>query len=100
MKLDPKEIAGWKLSDQHLEDAIRELRHDLEACENAGRLSHLNSRQALSLVKALAGHSEAIARQVEVKTTTVTHIAKDRGTIGPQHEPVDPGRDATQRRTA
>jgi len=26
MKLDPNEIAGWKLSDQHLEDAIRELR--------------------------------------------------------------------------
>ena len=26
MKLDPKEIAAWKLSDQHLEDAIRELR--------------------------------------------------------------------------
>jgi hypothetical protein len=76
------------------------LRHDLEACENAGRLSHLNSRQALSLVKALAGYSEAIARQVEAKTTAVTHIAKDRGTIGPQHEPVDPGRDATQRRTA
>ena len=24
------------------------LRHDLEACENAGRLTHLNSRQALS----------------------------------------------------
>ena len=26
MKLDPKEIADWKLSDQHLEHAIRELR--------------------------------------------------------------------------
>src|ERR1700759_681692 len=26
MRLDPEEIAGWKLSDQHLEDAIRELR--------------------------------------------------------------------------
>jgi ectoine hydroxylase-related dioxygenase (phytanoyl-CoA dioxygenase family) len=26
MKLDPNEIADWKLSDQHLEDAIRELR--------------------------------------------------------------------------
>jgi hypothetical protein len=76
------------------------LQHDLEACENAGRLSHLNSRQALSLVKALAGYSEVIARQAEAKTTAVTHIANDRGTIGHQHEPVDPGRDATQRRTA
>jgi ectoine hydroxylase-related dioxygenase (phytanoyl-CoA dioxygenase family) len=26
MRLDPKEIAAWKLSDQHLEDAIRALR--------------------------------------------------------------------------
>src|SRR5579859_5614699 len=26
MELDPNEIANWKLSDQHLEDAIRELR--------------------------------------------------------------------------
>jgi len=26
MRLDPNEIAAWKLSDQHLEDAIRELR--------------------------------------------------------------------------
>jgi hypothetical protein len=75
-------------------------RHDLEACENAGRLSHLNSRQALSLVKALAGYSEVIARQVEAKTTAVTHIANDRGTLGPQHAPVDPRRDATQRRRA
>ena len=26
MRLDPEEIAAWKLSDQHIEDAIRELR--------------------------------------------------------------------------
>jgi hypothetical protein len=50
---------------------VPSLKSDLEACENAGRLTHLNPRQALALVKALAGYSEVIARQAESSTTTV-----------------------------
>jgi hypothetical protein len=80
--------------------AAQPLKHDLEACENAGRLTNLNSRQALTLVKALAGYNEAIAQQAESSTTTVAYPAKDRGNIGPQHEHADSGRDAGQRRTA
>ena len=76
------------------------LKHDLEACENAGRLTNLNPRQALTLVRALAGYNEAIAQQAESSTTTVAYPAKDRGNIGPEHEHADSGRDATQRRTA
>ena len=72
------------------------LQRDLEACENAGRLTSLNPRQALSLVKALAGYSEAIAQQAETSTTTVAYLAKDRGTIGTEHEPAD----SAQRHTA
>ena len=76
------------------------LQRDLEACENAGRLSSLNPRQALTLVKALAGYNELVARRAESSTTTVTHLANYRGTIGPEHEHVETGRDPTQRRTA
>jgi hypothetical protein len=76
------------------------VRHDLESCENAGRLTHLNSRQALTLVKALAGYSEVIARQAEAKTTTVAYIGKDRGTLGSQHESIDSGSDTRQHRPA
>jgi hypothetical protein len=65
------------------------LQRDLEACENAGRLTSLNPRQALTLLKALAGHSEAIAQQAETSTTAVAYCVKDRGTIGPEHEPAD-----------
>jgi hypothetical protein len=65
------------------------LQHDLEACQNAGQLTSLNPRQALTLVKALAGYSEAIARQAETSTTTVAYLAKDRGTIGTEHEPAE-----------
>jgi hypothetical protein len=72
------------------------LQHDLEACENAGRLTHLNPRQALALVKALAGYSEAVVQQAESSTTTVAYLAKDRGTIGPEHEHAD----SAARRTA
>jgi hypothetical protein len=75
------------------------LQRDLEACENAGRLSYLNPRQTLALVRALARYSEAIERQTESSTTTVPYIAKHRGIIGPEHES-DFGRDAAQRRTA
>jgi ectoine hydroxylase-related dioxygenase (phytanoyl-CoA dioxygenase family) len=47
MRLDPKEIAAWKLSDQHLEDAIRELRVTgyviFEGILDAPRVQHLHS---------------------------------------------------------
>lgn len=76
------------------------LQHDLEACEDAGRLSKLSPRQALTLVRALAGYNEAVARQAESSTTAVTYLAKDRGTIGPQHEHADTPRDNAERRTA
>jgi hypothetical protein len=78
--------------------AAPSLEKDLQACEGAGRLTHLNPRQALTLVKALAGYNESIARQTESSTTAVTHLAKDRGTIGPQHE--HPDSHSGQRRTA
>ena len=46
MRLDPEEIAGWKLSDQHLEDAIRELRVTgyviLESVLDAPRVQELH----------------------------------------------------------
>ncbi|HEY3988978.1 MAG TPA: DUF4350 domain-containing protein [Acidobacteriaceae bacterium] len=76
------------------------LRSDLEACENARRLTHLKPRQALTLVKALAAYSEWITRQTESSTTAVTYPAKDRDTIGPEHEHTDSRRDSPQRRTA
>ncbi|HEY1963794.1 MAG TPA: DUF4350 domain-containing protein [Acidobacteriaceae bacterium] len=72
------------------------LQRDLEACENAGRLSNLNPRQALTLVKALTGYDEAIKRQAEASTTAVAYLVKDRGTIGTEHEPAE----SIQRRTA
>jgi hypothetical protein len=76
------------------------LQRDLEACENAGRLTNLKPRQALALVKALAGYNEQIARQADSSTKTVPSLAKDRGTIGPQHEHTDSRRNPTGRRTA
>lgn len=76
------------------------LQHDLEACENAGRLTHLKPRQALTLVRAVAGYSEMIARLAQANTVTVAYPGKDRGTIGPEQEPDNTGRDATRRRTA
>jgi Domain of unknown function (DUF4350) len=76
------------------------LQHDLEACENAGRLTNLKSRQALTLVRALAGYDELIARQAESSTNTVAYPAKDRETIGPEHEHAHAGRDAAPRHTA
>jgi hypothetical protein len=75
------------------------LQRDLEACENAGRLSSLNPRQALTLVKALAGYNEMVARRAEASATTVTHLANHRGTIGPEHEHANTRRDPAQRRT-
>jgi hypothetical protein len=84
---------------------VPSLKNDLEACESAGRLTHLNPRQALALVKALAGYSEVIARQAESSTTTVAYLAKDHalpngGTIGAEDENADTGRDSAQRHTA
>jgi hypothetical protein len=76
------------------------LQRDLEACENAGRLSSLNPRQALTLVKALAGYNELVTRRAESDTTTVTYLANYRGTIGPEHEHAETRRDPAQRRTA
>jgi hypothetical protein len=76
------------------------LLRDLEACENAGRLTNLKPRQALTLVKALAGYNEQIARQADSSTKTVTSLAKDRGTIGPQHEHTDSRRNSSQRHIA
>ena len=76
------------------------LERDLEACENAGRLTNLKPRQALALVKALAGYNEWIARQVASSTKTVISLAKDRGTIGPEHEHTDSRRNSAQRYTA
>ena len=76
------------------------LERDLEACENAGRLTNLKPRQALTLVKALAGYDEWIAGQAESSTKTMTSPGNDRGTIGPEHEPANPRRDFTQRRIA
>jgi hypothetical protein len=76
------------------------LQQDLEACENAGRLTNLKSRQALTLVRALAGYGELIARQVESSTNTVAYPAKDRETIEPEHEHAHVGRDNAPRRTA
>ncbi len=76
------------------------LQPDLEACENAGRLTNLKPRQALALVNALAGYNEQIARQADSSTKTVPSLAKDRGTIGPEHEHTDSRRNPTQRRTA
>lgn len=47
MRLDPKEIAAWKLSDQHLEDAIRALRVTgyviFEGVLDASRVQQLHS---------------------------------------------------------
>lgn len=47
MRLDPKEIAAWKLSDQHLEDAIRALRVTgyiiFESVLDAPRVQQLHS---------------------------------------------------------
>jgi hypothetical protein len=76
------------------------LQRDLEACENAGRLTNLKPRQALALVKALAGYNERIARQAASSTKTVASLAKDRGTIGPEHEHTDSRRKSVQRHTA
>jgi hypothetical protein len=76
------------------------LQRDLEACENAGRLSSLNPRQALILVKALAGYNELVTRRAESSATTVTYLANHRGTIGPEHEHANTRRDPAQRRTA
>jgi Domain of unknown function (DUF4350) len=76
------------------------LQPDLEACEDAGRLSKLSPRQALTLVKALAGYDELIARRAESSTTAVTYLAKDRGTIGPEHKHSNTRRDSAKRRTA
>ena len=56
------------------------LHSDLEACENAGRLSNLSTRQALSLVQALARYSDAVAHQAER-----SHSADHRGTLGTEH---------------
>jgi hypothetical protein len=76
------------------------LQRDLEACENAGRLTNLKPRQALALVKALAGYNDWIARQAASSTKTVVSLAKDRGTIGPEHEHTDSRRKSVQRHTA
>jgi hypothetical protein len=76
------------------------LQRDLEACENAGQLTNLKPHQALTLVKALAGYNQWIARQAETSTTTVTSLATDRGTIGPEHEHTHSRRDSARRRTA
>jgi hypothetical protein len=76
------------------------LQPDLEACENAGRLTNLKPRQALTLVKALAGYNERIVRQAESKTTAVISLANDRGIIGPEHEHTDSRRNSAQRRSA
>ncbi len=62
------------------------LQHDLEACEGADRLSHLNARQALALVQALAHYQRLIAQQSEFHPVTDPYPEKDRGTIGLQHE--------------
>ncbi|MGH3628288.1 MAG: hypothetical protein ACRDRL_12725, partial [Sciscionella sp.] len=47
MRLDPEEIAAWKLSDQHIEDAIRELRVTgyviFESVLDAPRVQELHS---------------------------------------------------------
>jgi hypothetical protein len=75
------------------------LQRDLEACENAGRLTNLKPRQALMLVKALAGYNERIAQQADSSTKTVT-LAKDRGTIGPEYEHTESRRSSAQRHTA
>jgi hypothetical protein len=75
------------------------LERDLEACENAGRLTNLKPRQALTLVKVLAGYNERIARQADSTTKTVT-LAKDRGTIGPEYEHTDSRRNSAHRHTA
>ena len=72
------------------------LQRDLEACENADRLTSLNPRHALTLVKALAGYSQVLAQQAETSTTTVAYLAIDRGTIGTEHEPAE----SIQHRTA
>jgi hypothetical protein len=76
------------------------LQRDLEACGNAGRLSSLNPRQALILVKALAGYNELVTRRAESSATTVTYPANHRGTIGPEHEHANTRKDPAQRRTA
>jgi hypothetical protein len=76
------------------------LRRDLEACETAGRISNLKPRQALTLVKALAGYDELVTRRAESGTTAVTYLARDRGTIGPEHEYADTRRESTEHRTA
>ena len=76
------------------------LLRDLEACENASRLTNLKPRQALTLVKALAEYDEWIARQADSITKIVPSLAKDRGTIGPEHKPTDSRSSSTQRRTA
>ena len=76
------------------------LQRDLEACENVGQLSNLKARQALTLVKALAGYNELIGRQSESTTTTVASLAKDRGTIGSEHKHTDSRRNSAERRAA
>jgi hypothetical protein len=75
------------------------LERDLEACENAGRLTNLKPRQALTLVKVLAGYNERIAQQADSSTKTVT-LAKDRGTIGPEYEHTESRRSSAQRHIA
>jgi uncharacterized protein DUF4350 len=76
------------------------LQRDLEACENAGRLTNLKPRQALMLVKALAGYNERIARQADSSTKPVPSPAKDRGTIGPEYEHTDSRSHSARRHTA
>jgi len=76
------------------------LERDLEACENAGRLTNLKPRQALMLVKALAGYNERIARQADSSTRPVPSPAKDRGTIGPEYEHTDSRSNSARRHTA
>ena len=77
--IDAATLAATLAERFHLDGAS--LQRDLEACEEASRISELRPRQALTLVKTLARWQE--------------HIMQDRGTLG-----ANAANHLTQRRTA
>jgi hypothetical protein len=59
------------------------LRDDLEACASAGRLTDLNARQALTLVRALSRYTEQLAQQRDISSSSIPE--NSRGILGPKH---------------
>jgi hypothetical protein len=71
------------------------LRENLEACAGAGRLTDLNTRQALELVQALGRYTEQLEQQRDTRSSPELQI--NRGILGPKHvTPEHSGPNATR----